>query len=140
MKQFKQLLRTPWYIIEGIKYHLSGYLYTPKPRMIQFPVCDRCNSRCIMCNRWQKKVVREIEIEKIREIFNGDLFSEVESVALHGGEPTLRKDLPDICRIIQDACPSLKQVDIDKRFRLSAGRETRSGNIQNPRYEKTQNA
>lgn len=78
--------------------------------MIQFPVCDRCNSRCIMCNRWQKKVVREIEIEKIREIFNGDLFSEVESVALHGGEPTLRKDLPDICRIIQDACPSLKQL------------------------------
>ncbi len=110
METIKQILRAPLYILDGIKYRLGGSLFTAKPRMIQFPVCDRCNSRCIMCNRWQKKIDKEIELEKIREVFQGDLFSEVEFVGLHGGEPTLRKDLAEICQIIQQACPSLKQL------------------------------
>lgn len=110
MEILKHIIKSPLYIIEGIKYHLGGSLYNAKPRMIQFPVCDRCNSRCIMCNRWQKEIDREIELDKIREVFQGDLFSEVEFVGLHGGEPTLRKDLADICRIIQEACPKMTQL------------------------------
>jgi MoaA/NifB/PqqE/SkfB family radical SAM enzyme len=106
----KELFRSPLYIFEGVKYHLGGFLFTPKPRMIQFPICDRCNARCIMCNRWQKNTSKEISLDKIREVFSNDLFSKVEEVCLHGGEPTLRKDLSDICKIIQDACPKLKRL------------------------------
>jgi Fe-coproporphyrin III synthase len=106
----KHLFRLPSYITEGIMYHLNGTLFTPRPRMIQFPVCDRCNARCIMCNRWQKKTKSEIGLNKIREVFENDLFSQVEDVNLHGGEPTLRKDLAGICKIIQDACPNLKRM------------------------------
>lgn len=106
----KQLCRLPFYITEGIKYHLNGTLFTPKPRMIQFPVCDRCNARCIMCNRWQKRTTTEISLTKIREVFKNDLFCQVEDVNLHGGEPTLRRDLSEICKVIQDACPNLKRM------------------------------
>lgn len=106
----KQLFQLPVYIAEGIKYYLNGTLFTPRPRMIQFPVCDRCNARCIMCNRWQKKTKTEISTNKIREVFTNDLFSQVEDVSLHGGEPTLRKDLAEICKIIQDNCPKLKRM------------------------------
>lgn len=106
----RQICRLPLYIANGIKYHLGGTLFTAKPRMIQFPVCDRCNARCIMCNRWQKEIKTEIGIEKIREVFSNDLFSKVEDVNLHGGEPTLRNDLADICEVIQDACPRVKRM------------------------------
>jgi len=105
-----KLFRLPLYVKDGILYHLSGFLYTPKPRSVQFPVNDRCDARCIMCNRWRKKGGKEIDIAKIREVFSNSLFSKVEEVNLHGGEPTLREDLAEICRIIQDSCPKLKRV------------------------------
>jgi MoaA/NifB/PqqE/SkfB family radical SAM enzyme len=105
-----QIVRLPAYMLEGMKYHLGGSLFTAKPRMIQFPVCDRCNARCIMCSRWQKDVEKEISIEKIREVFSSGLFSKVEDVNLHGGEPTLRQDLAEICSIIQSACPRMKRL------------------------------
>jgi MoaA/NifB/PqqE/SkfB family radical SAM enzyme len=108
--RLKDILKSPFYIIGGISYHLGGMLFTAKPRMVQFPVCDRCNAKCIMCNRWRKSTDTEISIEKIREVFRSNLFSRVEDVNLHGGEPTLRKDLADICGIIQDACPRLRRL------------------------------
>jgi MoaA/NifB/PqqE/SkfB family radical SAM enzyme len=108
--QLRQLFRLPGYFWGSVQYHLAGTLYTAKPRMIQFPVCDRCNARCIMCNRWSKEAKDEIGIEKIREVFQNPLFSRVEQVNLHGGEPTLRSDLAEICRIVQDGCPRLKSI------------------------------
>ncbi len=106
----KNLLRLPSYIKEGVLYHLGGFLYTAKPRTVQFPVNNRCDSRCIMCNRWRVEDKNEIDTGKIREVFSNPLFSEVEEVNLHGGEPTLREDLAEICSIIQDSCPSLKHI------------------------------
>ncbi|MFP4083161.1 MAG: radical SAM/SPASM domain-containing protein, partial [Candidatus Aminicenantes bacterium] len=106
----RQLIQFPYYMIEGVRYHLCDFLLTPKPRMIQFPVCDRCNARCIMCFRWKKETENEISLEKIRQVFSSPLFSKVEDVNVHGGEPTLRKDLAEICRTIQDSCPKLKRL------------------------------
>ena len=110
MNKFRQYLKLPSYIKRGITYKLGGWLFTPKPRVVVFPVNDRCNSRCIMCNRWRKKIEREISPDKIREVFSNRLFSKVERVNIHGGEPTLRPDLPEIFRIIQKACPRANQM------------------------------
>lgn len=97
-------------IREGLLYHLGGTLFTAKPRMIQFPVTDRCNARCIMCNRWQKNGQNEMSIDKIREVFSNGLFAQVEDVSLHGGEPTLRRDLAEIVKIMQQNCPKLNHL------------------------------
>jgi MoaA/NifB/PqqE/SkfB family radical SAM enzyme len=110
IRELGQILRLPRCFWDGIQYHLAGTLYTAKPRMIQFPVCDRCNARCIMCNRWSKDAGDEIGIEKIREVFRNPLFSRVEQVNLHGGEPTLRNDLAEICRVVQGNCPRLRRI------------------------------
>jgi MoaA/NifB/PqqE/SkfB family radical SAM enzyme len=109
-RKLTQLARLPGYFWGSIQYHLAGTLFTARPRMVQFPVCDRCNARCIMCNRWSKKATDEIGIEKIREVFRNRLFRKVEQVNLHGGEPTLRDDLAEICRIVQDSCPKLRKI------------------------------
>jgi MoaA/NifB/PqqE/SkfB family radical SAM enzyme len=106
----KQFLRLPEYLWGSLQYHLAGTVFTARPRMIQFPVCDRCNARCIMCNRWSKESKNEIGIEKIRKVFRSPLFSKVEQANLHGGEPTLRRDLAEICSIIQENCPRLSRI------------------------------
>jgi MoaA/NifB/PqqE/SkfB family radical SAM enzyme len=121
----KQVIRLPGYLWGSLEYHLAGRLYTAKPRMIQFPVCDRCNARCIMCRRWSKPASREISTAKIREVFNNPLFTKVEQVNLHGGEPTLRGDLAEICQILQDHCPKLSSIWISTNGIGSKRIETR---------------
>jgi len=111
MIETKHFFNLPLYLKKGIIYKLGGgWLFTPKPRVVVFPVNDRCNSRCIMCNRWKKEIKKEISIDKIREVFSNNLFSNVKQVNIHGGEPTLRKDLAQIFKIIQDSCPKLNQM------------------------------
>jgi MoaA/NifB/PqqE/SkfB family radical SAM enzyme len=61
-----------------------------------------------MCHRWKKAAENEISVEKIREVFSSRLFSRVEYVNIHGGEPTLRRDLAKIFEIIQKGCPKLR--------------------------------
>ncbi len=107
----RQLLSLPAYIIGGISYRLAGFLFTPLPRFVCFPVTFRCNSRCQMCNIWKNPgTVEEMGLAKIEEVFSNRLFRKVEEIVLHGGEPTLRKDIKDIYRIIVKSCPGLKNI------------------------------
>jgi MoaA/NifB/PqqE/SkfB family radical SAM enzyme len=66
-----------------------------------------------MCNVWQNSgSTKEIELEKIEEIFSNRLFRKVEEIVLHGGEPTLRKDIKDIYRILLRFCPKVKRITL----------------------------
>lgn len=106
-----QLIHLPMYIINGILYRLSGFLFTPRPRFVCFPVTFQCNSRCQMCNIWQIPTSsEEIDLSKIAEVFSNPLFKKVEEIVLHGGEPTLRKDIKEIYRIVVHACPKLRNI------------------------------
>jgi len=107
----KKLLLLPAYVIGGINYKLAGVLFTPLPRFVCFPVTFRCNSRCQMCNMWQTPdTTDEIDLIKIEEVFSNRLFKKVEEVVLHGGEPTLRKDIKNIYEIVVKFCPKLKHI------------------------------
>ena len=64
-----------------------------------------------MCNIWQmENSDKEMDLEKITEIFSSPLFRKVEEVVLHGGEPTLRKDLKEIYRIVVKSCPKVQNI------------------------------
>lgn len=82
----------------------------PKPTVIQFPVNDICNSRCGMCNIWQQKRDHELTPDALATILRDPLFTEVMFVGLNGGEPTLRKDLPDLAAVLADELPKLKEL------------------------------
>jgi len=98
-------------MLGGINYKLAGVLFTPLPRFVCFPVTFRCNSRCQMCNMWQTPDTNEeIDLIKIEEVFSNLLFKKVEEVVLHGGEPTLRKDIKNIYEIVVRSCPKLKNI------------------------------
>ncbi len=107
----KNLIKLPYYIISGAKYHTAGRIHTPKPLYGTLHVIGRCDSKCIMCSSWRKRAdERELTLAEIRQIFENPLFSSVEKFSLSGGEPTLREDLAQIAEIILDTCPHIKEV------------------------------
>ncbi|MDQ8188856.1 polysaccharide pyruvyl transferase family protein [Roseibacillus persicicus] len=81
-----------------------------KPRVVQFPINDICNSRCQMCDIWQRKKSKEISPEELRRVVRDPLFSEVHAVGINGGEPTLRKDIGELVQVLVDELPSLKGI------------------------------
>ncbi len=82
------------------------------PEVIQFPVNDICNSKCQMCNIWKQKKEFELSLDQIEELYSQPLFKNVETVGLNGGEPTLRKDLPQIVERLKKSLPSLKNISL----------------------------
>ncbi len=94
--------------LQGVDNRLS----LEKPHVIQFPVNDICNSSCQMCNVWQKKLDSQISTADLAVILSNRLFAEVSGVGLNGGEPTLRKDLPEIASILVARLPKLRTISL----------------------------
>ena len=85
-----------------------------KPKIIVLFTSYRCNSKCIMCHTWQKQGHSpELSLAQIDNIFSDPKLSRyIEFVNITGGEPTLRKDLPEIVKVLLDKCPNLKRIDM----------------------------
>lgn len=83
-----------------------------KPVVVQFPVNDICDSKCQMCNIWQQHLDTQISVDEVRRVLADDLFSEVRSVGINGGEPTLRQDLAEIAGAIAETLPSVTRISL----------------------------
>ena len=68
------------------------------PRLLTYIVTFTCNARCVMCDSWRKPS-DDLSIEEIERIF-GEL-PRLDAVRLSGGEPFVRKDLPQIVQLVQ---------------------------------------
>src|SRR5437868_857858 len=66
----------------------------------------RCDSRCSMCHIWKNPTHPdyEIDLETLAKLPTG-----FDYINITGGEPTIRKDLPDICRLLN---PKTKTLEI----------------------------
>ena len=108
-----ELMKLPFYVARGVRYHAAGHFYTPKPRQINLRVTGRCNSMCVMCSEWKKgDNVRDLSLDEIGQIFGNTLFDSLEKLALNGGEPTLREDLVQIAEIVLRCCPRIKEMSL----------------------------
>ncbi|MCX6732679.1 MAG: radical SAM protein [Candidatus Roizmanbacteria bacterium] len=72
-------------------------MYHPQEAIVA--VTLNCNARCVMCNIWQNKIKGEVEPN-----FYEKLPSSLREINITGGEPFLRKDLPDIVKVIKKRC------------------------------------
>lgn len=78
----------------------AKYLYTKatgRPKLVNLEITKLCNARCDFCDYWQTKHEERITdyrpvIKKINPLVT----------VITGGEPMLRKDLPDIVRQIKE--------------------------------------
>jgi MoaA/NifB/PqqE/SkfB family radical SAM enzyme len=78
----------------------------PKPKDLSsfiFAITFLCNSKCRMCNIWQKyknnskKFREELTVDEIRALFSkSDMLRKIDILGLAGGEPFLKKDFVEI--------------------------------------------
>jgi MoaA/NifB/PqqE/SkfB family radical SAM enzyme len=107
----KHFAKLPSYFIRGIKYHSAGYLYTPKPLLSTISLTSRCNSKCIMCLYWRETENKKLlSPEEIAEIYKNPLFDSIETLALSGGEPTLREEIVEIVQRVLDVRPRVQEI------------------------------
>ena len=71
---------------------------TDQPRLLTYIVTFTCNARCVMCDSWQKPS-HDLSIEEIEGIFRQ--LPQLDAVRLSGGEPFVRKDLPQIVELVR---------------------------------------
>jgi cyclic pyranopterin phosphate synthase len=76
---------------------------------LRVSVTDRCNLRCTYCMppegvEWlpRAEILRFEEIARLVGVFRA---MGVRTIRLTGGEPTVRRDLPDLVRMVRDAAP-----------------------------------
>ena len=63
-------------------------------------VTYRCNARCLMCNIWQNGGSEDLDIALLSKLPDS-----LRYVNISGGEPFLRKDLPEVIEAVTKACP-----------------------------------
>lgn len=62
-------------------------------------VTYKCNSKCVMCDIWKKPVCEEIDVHSYTK-----LPSSLKYINVSGGEPFLRKNLPEVITVLNETC------------------------------------
>ena len=86
-------------LAKSLKNHRA---YVP-PKLVQIELTNKCNLRCIMCDRWMwvredEKATRSFSTPELCRLFDQLAKTGVESVKLTGGEPLIREDF---CTIVE---------------------------------------
>jgi radical SAM protein with 4Fe4S-binding SPASM domain len=99
-------------VYSGIRYRKNRLLNKPQlPTFLVYQLTNKCNSRCIMCNIWQKKSEGELALKDIEQIFKSKLFSKLRWINLTGGEPFLRDDIVEVVKNL-NSLPNLEGIAI----------------------------
>ncbi len=75
---------------------ISDYLGKSIPLFLDVKITYRCNCRCRFCNLWKRKELNELTLEEHKSLIRQARQMGVRMVSYEGGEPLLRKDLPQI--------------------------------------------
>lgn len=64
-------------------------------------VHEHCNCRCVMCDIWQRKEGKELDLDELARHRESILRLGVRQVVLTGGEPLLHRNFERLCRILK---------------------------------------
>lgn len=70
------------------------------PRVLTHTVTFRCNARCVMCDSWRLPRQDELTLDEVDRIYAQ--LPRLDAVRLTGGEPFVRKDLPEIAALARE--------------------------------------
>ncbi|MDH7476954.1 MAG: radical SAM protein [Candidatus Bathyarchaeota archaeon] len=75
-------------------------LKNPTPLLLSYEITQRCNAKCGFCGYWKlKDAPLGLPLDKIRKIFDEGYDLGCVLLAVTGGEPLLRKDIPEVFRL-----------------------------------------
>ncbi len=120
LKQIKRQLATRRSLVaelasvagECVTNNVVKHFRTLQPTVLQLNVNAACNAKCNMCNIWKTEDKTQLSLEKLDETFTDPAFRRIEYIILAGGEPTLRKDLPEVVGLMLKHMPKLRKLSI----------------------------
>ena len=88
-------LRTDYYL-GGMGDRFKAGKVLPPPSYVIWDCTRRCNLNCLHCGAVKEKYTRELTTEQIKSILDQLVDLKTDMFAVTGGEPLLRKDLPEV--------------------------------------------
>ena len=83
-----------------------------KPTLINLPITEVCDSKCVMCNVWNDDKDDQFLPDGLRQKFRDPFYSEVKHLGISGGEPTLNSKLYENIEVIVTELKKLKTLSI----------------------------
>jgi MoaA/NifB/PqqE/SkfB family radical SAM enzyme len=110
----RKLVSARWgTILRGFyEYNILRHFRVLPPRQLQINVTYGCNARCTMCNIWQMLEREELDVPGFARLLDDPLFHGIERLTLAGGEPSLRRDLPELTQLLMDKMPKLASLTL----------------------------
>lgn len=106
-------------LLKSLKYSFDWYFNPARrrkqvsyPTVLNFPITDNCNARCVMCDVWKEKSFNELSSLELEKILKDPLFKNIEHIGISGGEPSLVKNLDDYFDVILRSLKNLKSISI----------------------------
>ena len=69
---------------------------THRPILLSHMITPRCNTKCVLCPNWQIETETEMTTKEIFQILDMAKKEGMIDYSLWGGEPLIRKDLPEV--------------------------------------------
>jgi len=88
-----------------------------RPQALSLEITHECIARCIMCNIWQiSRDVPNLPADQWVKLLSSNLFVDLRELDITGGEPFIKKDLPDlfagICELKKTSLKALKSIAV----------------------------
>jgi MoaA/NifB/PqqE/SkfB family radical SAM enzyme len=97
----------------------QGNLNIGWPEVAILPVTYLCNAHCDMCALGDLKQRERMSDDELAELFGDPAISgTLRAINFTGGEPTLRRDLPQMIARLVDACPKLESFSLNSNGML----------------------
>ena len=84
-----------------LKCSIRNFVFkNPTPFLLSYEITQRCNARCSFCGYWRlKNPSLGLPLDKIKKIFNDSYDLGCVISIITGGEPLLRKDIPEVFKL-----------------------------------------
>ena len=105
-------------VLNGLRFqYLKRTGHPGKPQAISLEITHHCIAKCIMCNIWKiPGHVKDLPLAQWVRLLSSDVLSDLRELDITGGEPFLRKDLPElfgeICRLKKENLRNLKSIAV----------------------------
>lgn len=83
-----------------------------KPKVVQLPITHLCNFDCVMCGMHHMISRKDFSSDELKRILSDELFTEVETIGVNGGEPFLKEDLIQCITVMLEVLPKLTTFNI----------------------------
>jgi MoaA/NifB/PqqE/SkfB family radical SAM enzyme len=85
-----------------------------RPTVLVYNCTFVCDARCQMCSNWRHGDRRsDLTPDQLERVMSDRFWGAVENLNISGGEPTTRRDLPELVELFQRRLPRLRKIGIN---------------------------